>query len=50
MWVLFAEAVGAVVVLCLIGWWTMVHGRSKGERKERPATDFQPTEKARPDL
>ncbi|MES1163718.1 MAG: hypothetical protein ABUL50_11715 [Rhizobacter sp.] len=32
MWVLFLEAFGAVLLLVLIVWWTMFHGRSKGER------------------
>jgi len=32
MWVLFLEAFGAVLLLALIVWWTMFHGRSKGER------------------
>jgi hypothetical protein len=32
MWVLILEAFGAVALLVLIVWWTMFHGRSKGER------------------
>jgi hypothetical protein len=32
MWVLLLEAFGAVLLLLLIVWWTMFHGRSKGER------------------
>jgi hypothetical protein len=32
MWVLFLEALGAVVLLVLIVWWTMFHGRRRGER------------------
>jgi hypothetical protein len=32
MWVLFLEALGAALLLVLIVWWTMFHGRRKGER------------------
>ena len=32
MWVLILEAFSAVALLVLIVWWTMFHGRSKGER------------------
>jgi cbb3-type cytochrome oxidase subunit 3 len=32
MWVLFLEAFGAMALLVLIVWWTMFHGRNKGER------------------
>ena len=35
MWLLFAEAFGALVILVLIVWWTMFHGRRQGERRER---------------
>jgi hypothetical protein len=34
MWVLFLEAFGAMVLLILIVWWTMFHGRKKGERDD----------------
>jgi hypothetical protein len=47
MWVLFAEAFGAVVLLVLIVWWTMFHGRRNGERKDAKVTDFKVTEKQR---
>jgi hypothetical protein len=43
MWVLFAEAFGAVVVLVLIVWWTMFHGRKNGERSD----DFKATKEPR---
>ena len=33
MWVVFLEAFGAVVLLVIIVWWTMFHGRNKGERE-----------------
>ena len=33
MWLLFAEAFGALAILILIVWWTMFHGRKKGERR-----------------
>lgn len=32
MWVILLEALGALVVLVLIVWWTMFQGRDKGER------------------
>jgi hypothetical protein len=35
MWLLFLEAFGAMMALILIIWWTMFHGRKKGERIER---------------
>ncbi len=34
MWVLFLEALGALLLLVLIVWWTMFHGRKNGERDE----------------
>jgi len=33
MWVILLEALGALVALALIVWWTMFHGRDRGERK-----------------
>ena len=33
MWVLLLEAFGAVLLLGLIVWWTMFHGRRGGERE-----------------
>jgi len=35
MWILFLEAFGAMVLLILIVWWTMFHGRKNGERDDR---------------
>jgi cbb3-type cytochrome oxidase subunit 3 len=35
MWVILLEALGAMLLLILIVWWTMFHGREKGERDER---------------
>jgi hypothetical protein len=32
MWVILLEAFGAMVLLLLIVWWTMFHGRRRGER------------------
>jgi hypothetical protein len=32
MWVILAEALGALALLLLIIWWTMFHGRRRGER------------------
>jgi hypothetical protein len=34
MWVILLEALGAVVALLFIVWWTMFSGRRKGERRE----------------
>jgi hypothetical protein len=33
MWILLLEALGALLVLVLIVWWTMFAGRRRGERK-----------------
>ncbi len=33
MWVILLEALGALALLLLIVWWTMFHGRHKGERR-----------------
>ncbi len=38
MWIILLEALAALVVLLLIVWWTMFHGRSRGERR-RDADD-----------
>jgi hypothetical protein len=32
MWVILLEAIGALLLLALIVWWTMFHGRKRGER------------------
>jgi hypothetical protein len=32
MWVILLEAFGALLLLGLIVWWTMFHGRHRGER------------------
>ena len=34
MWLLLLEALGALVILVFIVWWTMFSGRPKGERGE----------------
>lgn len=31
MWLLLLEALGALLILILIVWWTMFSGRKKGE-------------------
>ncbi|MBC8057062.1 MAG: hypothetical protein H7Y61_10835 [Rhizobiales bacterium] len=36
MWVLILEALGAALLLGLIVWWTMFHGRRNGERDPGP--------------
>jgi len=33
MWVILLEAFGALALLLLIVWWTMFHGRRRGERR-----------------
>jgi len=33
MWIILLEALGALLVLVLIVWWTMFSGRRRGERK-----------------
>jgi len=39
MWLILLEALAALVVLLLIVWWTMFHGRTRGERRERGPRD-----------
>jgi hypothetical protein len=34
MWLILLEALGALVLLILIVWWTMFSGRHKGERTD----------------
>jgi len=34
MWYILMEALLAGVILILIVWWTMFHGRHKGEKKQ----------------
>jgi len=34
MWLIFVEALAALLVLILIVWWTMFSGRKKGELPE----------------
>ena len=36
MWIILLEALGALVVLLLIVWWTMFSGRARGERRRGP--------------
>jgi len=33
MWVILLEALGALVLLVAIVWWTMFAGRKRGERR-----------------
>jgi hypothetical protein len=35
MWVILLEALGALVLLALIVWWTMFSGRNNGERRQK---------------
>ena len=39
MTLLLLEALGALVILCFIVWWTMFSGRKKGEIKNSEPTD-----------
>ena len=34
MWLILLEALGALLILVLIVWWTMFSGRREGERKD----------------
>ena len=34
MWLILLEALGALLVLALIVWWTMFSGRKRGERHD----------------
>jgi hypothetical protein len=34
MWLIVLEALGALLILVFIVWWTMFSGRKKGERKD----------------
>jgi hypothetical protein len=36
MWVILLEALGALLLLLGIVWWTMFSGRSRGERPGDP--------------
>lgn len=36
MWLIVLEALGALVILLLIVWWTMFSGRRRGERPDDP--------------
>ena len=36
MWVILLEALGALVLLVAIVWWTMFAGRKRGERQGGP--------------
>lgn len=49
MWLIFLEALGALLLLVLIVWWTMFSGRRKGELDDstqdqttRPADERDP--------
>ena len=35
MWVILLEALGALLILVFIVWWTMFSGRCRGERDDR---------------
>jgi hypothetical protein len=35
MWLVIVEALIALGLLVFLVWWTMFHGRQKGERRDR---------------
>ncbi|MDH4062382.1 MAG: hypothetical protein OEU94_16360 [Aquincola sp.] len=39
MWVILLEALGALLILLFIVWWTMFSGRSRGERRDDEPRD-----------
>ncbi len=39
MWLILLEALGALLLLVLIVWWTMFSGRKKGELPNKETTD-----------
>ena len=39
MWVIVLEALGALVLLLFIVWWTMFAGRKGGERRGDPSEE-----------
>jgi hypothetical protein len=45
MSLLLLEALGALLVLVFIVWWTMFSGRKNGELKDHTAEDKKPPEK-----
>jgi hypothetical protein len=36
MWLILLEALGALAILIFIVWWTMFHGRDRGEPPDEP--------------
>jgi hypothetical protein len=34
MWVILLEALGALLILVFIVWWTMFSGRPRGEKRD----------------
>lgn len=48
MTLLLLEALGAMVILCLIVWWTMFSGRKKGELKSSEPVDEASKESKEP--
>jgi hypothetical protein len=51
MWLLFLEALGALLVFIFIIWWTMFSGRHKGELPvaEKPPHEDAPASARAPD-
>ena len=46
MWLILLEALGALLLLVLIVWWTMFSGRKKGELHSAATPAAAPTETA----
>jgi cbb3-type cytochrome oxidase subunit 3 len=42
MWLIFVEALAALLILIFIVWWTMFSGRKRGERDDTPDRDDTP--------
>jgi hypothetical protein len=47
MWLLLLEALGALLILVFIVWWTMFSGRSKGEPDDDAQHNAQPASQAK---
>jgi hypothetical protein len=43
MWLIYVEALLAMLLFILIVWWTMFHGRSPAKTAPRPAPTPAPT-------
>ncbi|WP_197026481.1 hypothetical protein [Hylemonella gracilis] len=46
MWLILLEALGALLILLFIIWWTMFSGRKRGELDPDPGTEESTDSKA----